>query len=227
MFDVIETQIDERVVKIYKAAGENLPVIYANDYEESGREVLAECEALGCLPFHLVTISKIGWDAYLSPWVSEPVVAKNDNFKGLASEYLGWLLSKVVPYAEKTLAVKNPKSYIAGYSMAGLFALWSLYQTDFFAGAVAASGSLWFPRFREYALENTFPQTPEKIYLSLGDRESAGKNPVLQRTETIFRELAAHYAEQNISVTFELNKGNHFKDINQRVAKGYKWLLEN
>ncbi len=37
-------------------------------------------------------------------------------------------------------------------AISGLFALWALYRTDFFAGAVSASGSVWFPGFREFVL---------------------------------------------------------------------------
>lgn len=34
---------------------------------------------------------------------------------------------------------------IAGYSLAGLFALYALYKTDVFTRVASMSGSLWFP----------------------------------------------------------------------------------
>ena len=189
MADVSKGSLDGKVVTIYRADGEGLPVVYSNDYRESGRDVLARCAELGCPPFHLVTLSKVGWDRSMSPWPSEPVVARNDHFAGEGPRHLEWLLSDAVPCAEHELGVRMPVSYISGYSMAGLFALWSLYQTDFFAGAVSASGSLWFPGFRDYALAHEPVGRPRGVYLSLGERETKVRNPALQHTDDICRDL--------------------------------------
>lgn len=41
--------------------------------------------------------------------------------------------------------------YLGGYSLAGLFSLWAAYQTNLFAGIAAASPSVWFPGFLDYA----------------------------------------------------------------------------
>ena len=221
----IAAELNGKVVKLYRGCGEHLPVIYSNDYAENGDAVLKRCGELGCPPFHLVTISKVGWDRNLSPWPSEPVVAKNDHFDGNAPEYLKWFLGNVVPYAEEALALNNPVSYLAGYSMAGLFALWSLYETDFFSGAVCASGSLWYPGFCDFALGHDFKRQPAGIYLSLGDRESISKNPALQKTETVFRTLNEHDLRRGLPSVFELNPGNHYRDMDLRMAKGYRWIL--
>lgn len=225
MNGMICTEMDGKTVKLYRGAGDRLPVVYANDYAESGEAVRKRCVELGCPPFHLVTVSKVGWDRNLSPWPSEPVVAKNDQFQGNAPDYLQWFLENVIPYAEEKLELRNPVSYIAGYSMAGLFALWSLYKTDFFSGAVCASGSLWYPGFCNFACSHSFRRIPAGIYLSLGDRESAVKNPALQKTETVFRTLNGHYLDSGIPSVFEMNPGNHYRDMELRMAKGYRWIL--
>ena len=103
MRDDVTAEIDKRIVKLYRGDGEALPVVYSNDYAESGEAVLGRCADLGCPPFHLVTVSKLGWDRNLSPWTSAPVVSKNDHFDGNAPEYLKWYLGNVVPFAEETL----------------------------------------------------------------------------------------------------------------------------
>lgn len=221
----IETELDGKVVKLYRGSGDNIPIIYSNDYAESGEAVLRQCDELGCPPFHLVTVSKVGWDSNMSPWPSKPVVAKTDHFDGNAPEYLKWFLGNVVPYAEGTLELEDPVSYIAGYSMAGLFALWSLYETDLFSGAVCASGSLWYPGFCDFALNNEFRRISVGVYLSVGDRESAVKNPTLQKTGSVFRTLEEHYKSRGVSSVFELNPGNHYRDVDLRMAKGYRWIL--
>ncbi|ERL11412.1 hypothetical protein HMPREF1248_0438 [Coriobacteriaceae bacterium BV3Ac1] len=48
----------------------------------------------------------------------------------------------MVPLAQHELGEYYGEAYISGYSLAGLFALWSLYQTDIFKGAACVSGSL-------------------------------------------------------------------------------------
>lgn len=225
MRNAVSLELDGRAIRLYRGAGDDLPVVYSNDYAESGAAVLQRCEELGCPPFHLVTVSKVGWDQNMSPWPSAPVVAKNDHFDGNAPDYLNWFLASVVPCAEENLAVKNPVSYISGYSMAGLFALWSLYETDFFRGAVCASGSLWYPGFRGFALSHALKGEPDGIYLSLGDRESISRNPVLQKTESVFADLYGQYSRGGTPSVFEVNPGNHYRDMDVRMAKGYRWLL--
>ena len=46
-----ELQMDHKTIKIYQAEGRNLPVIYSNDYGESGTEVLKCCRELACRRF--------------------------------------------------------------------------------------------------------------------------------------------------------------------------------
>ena len=40
MRDDVTTEIDKRIVKLYRGDGEALPVVYSNDYAESGEAVL-------------------------------------------------------------------------------------------------------------------------------------------------------------------------------------------
>ena len=219
------TSIDGRTVTVYRAPGRGLPLVVSNDYMESGEVVLGRCAELGCRPFNLVTVSGIDWDQCLSPWPSEPVATKDDRFTGEAPAYLEWLLGSVVPHAEDVLGEKGATTYLSGYSMAGLFALWALYETDAFSGVVCASGSLWYPGFRDFALTHDLAAAPRGVYLSLGDRESSVRNPALQVTESVFRAVDEHYRAVGVPSIFELNPGNHFRDADIRVAKGLAWLL--
>lgn len=220
-----KTDPGKKIIRVYKESGDDLPVLYSSDYAESGNAVLKYCREFSCPPFHLVTISGLDWESEMSPWPSEPVVRKDDTFRGKGPEYLQWLLTDAVPYAEKKLGVEKPVSFLAGYSMAGLFALWTLYQTDFFKGAVCASGSLWYPGFDDFAAEQELKGRPQGIYLSLGEKESSVRNPVLQRTEAVYQKLEKNYREKKIRSIYERNPGNHYTDPEKRLAKGITWLL--
>ena len=115
---------------------------------------------------------------------------------------------------------------IAGYSLAGLFALYAAYRCAAFDRIASISGSLWFPDFMEYALSHEMPKRPEKLYLSLGDREACTKNSLLKTVQTNTETLAGHYRDLGCAVTWELNPGNHFRDAALRSAKGIRSILE-
>lgn len=109
--------------------------------------------------------------------------------------------------------------------MAGFFSLWAAYQTEAFSGAVAASPSVWFPGWIEYA-ESHGVKTPF-VYLSLGDKEEKTRNAVMRTVGDNIRkqiELLKSDPECNDCI-LEMNQGNHFKDPDLRTATGFAWCL--
>ena len=223
MKEPVVFEIDKKRITVFANEKDNVPAVYVNMFSESSRELLCECEKLGCEPFHLVSITNLRWDEELSPWRHEPVVSKEDNFTGEADEYACCLTERIIPRVEELIAPTY--RVIAGYSMAGLFALYALHITDMFSRAVSVSGSLWYSGFVSYVREHDFLRRPDAVYLSLGDRESRTKNQFLSRTEDCAKELRSIYQCLGISAVFELNPGNHFKDAPLRLAKGITWTL--
>lgn len=223
MNEPVKFELDKKQITVFANENDNVPVVYANMFSETSRELLLECEKLGCEPFHLVSITNLRWDEELSPWPHTPVVSKDDNFTGEANEYVRCLAERIIPRAEEIIA----PSYrvIAGYSMAGLFALYAPHITDMFSRAVSVSGSVWYSGFVSYVKEHVFLSRPDAVYLSLGDRESRTKNQFLSRTEDCAKELCSIYQSLGISSIFESNPGNHFKDAPLRLAKGIAWTL--
>ena len=112
---------------------------------------------------------------------------------------------------------------LGGYSLAGLFALWASYQTDKFEGIVAASPSVWFPKWIEYAKDNK--PLSKSIYLSLGDKEEKTKNPVMAQVGNAIRRQNELLKGQNVNTILEWNPGNHFIDSEKRTAKGFAWVM--
>ena len=87
------------------------------------------------------------------------------------------------------------------------------------------SGSLWFPDFKEYVFSHEMKRKPEKLYLSLGDKEAKTRNQYLKAVQENTESIAQHLRETGIDVTFEMNPGNHFKDAALRSAKGILAIL--
>lgn len=115
---------------------------------------------------------------------------------------------------------------IAGYSLAGLFAVYSLYRTDVFSRAASVSGSLWFPDFREYVFSHEMKRKPECLYFSLGDRECRTGNPYLKVVGEHTKEIRNFYQGKGIDTVFRSNPGGHAKNTAKRTAAGIGWMLE-
>jgi len=224
--EVTSEEISGRHVQVYKTTEKEAPVIYTVDYMENGKSLIEACKSLGLAPFQLVTISGIRWDEDLSPWVSDPVVTREDHFTGEADLFLRSLTEEILPYAEGFIGKSAVRRYLAGYSMAGLFAVYAAYNTDVFSRYSSASGSLWYPGLMEYTEANTLPDSAESFYFSIGDRESAVANKALRTTRDNTERLSKLLSERGVQSVFELNPGNHYRDAALRMAKGIKWTLE-
>ena len=132
---------------------------------------------------------------------------------------------EIIPAAEKELGGVPRWRCIAGYSLAGLFALYAIYQTDLFSRVGSMSGSLWFPGMKEYIFTHEPKSWPDRIYFSLGDKESKTKNPILRTVQGNTEEICAYYLRRGIDTVFHLNHGNHFVQSVERTAAGLCWLL--
>ena len=135
------------------------------------------------------------------------------------------VLNQILPEAEKALPGIPSWRGIAGYSLAGLFAVYSIYQTDIFSRVASMSGSLWFPGIKDYIASHTPLKKPDCMYFSLGDRECHTRNKFLKCVQQNTETIEAFYHGQGIDTTFQLNPGNHFKDGVPRTAAGLQWIL--
>ena len=155
------------------------------------------------------------WNKDLSPWTAPAVFDKEDFGDGA-----NHTLSEILQYTNDT----EKNYYLGGYSLSGLFSLWTAYQTDRFSGIAAVSPSIWFSGFLRFMNE----QKPlaDSIYLSLGDKEEKTKNHVMSQVGNAIREGYEILKENHINCTLEWNQGNHFKEPELRTAKGFAWLLE-
>lgn len=215
---------DKKKITLYPALAENKPVIYLTTYNDDGGEVYAELQKPDCPDFTLVTISGLNWEAELSPWAAGNLFKYSEMFTGGADSYLQFLTQQVIPQAEAGLNGVLWRG-LAGYSLAGLFTVYALYKTDLFSRAASMSGSLWYPGFKDFALQNTLCKTPQHLYFSLGDKEARARNQYLKTVQQCTEELAVHYHSLGINTFYELNPGGHYRDIISRSAAGIKWLL--
>lgn len=176
------------------------------------------------VPFLLAAVPVQDWNDDLSPWAA-PAVFGNHPFGGGAEGTLRSIQENLIPALRRECGLaQDCRLIIGGYSLAGLFALWAAYASGVWHGAAAASPSVWFPDFAEYALQHELHA--RTVYLSLGDREEKTRNPVMSQVGDCIRTLHGHYAaDPRLITALEWNEGNHFRDAALRTAKAFAWVL--
>ena len=190
-----------------------------HDLEVLDQEVKAIKE-LSDKPFSLVAFMIKDWNQELTPWAAPPVFGRIPFGSG-AEKTLEFITSQLLPEVQENI----PHIILGGYSLAGLFALWAGYQTDKFEAIAAASPSVWYPQWIDYASENR--PLAKSVYLSLGDKEEKAKNPIMAQVGNAIRKLHELLMEQEINTILEWNAGNHFVDSDKRMAKGFAWAINN
>ncbi|MCH5352509.1 MAG: esterase [Acutalibacter sp.] len=164
------------------------------------------------------------WGQELSPWKA-PAVFGKDDFGDGAGDTLDFLADMLIPELKANYQLgEGAKKILGGYSLAGLFALWCGYQTDLFSGIAAASPSVWFPGWIDYAKEHSFH--PRNAYLSLGNKEARTRNPVMATVADCIQEQHEIFRSVGVDAVLEWNQGNHFQDADIRTAKGFLHFLK-
>ena len=205
-------------MKVHEYGSQNADIVLIQPVDEHDlafieNEIRRIAESTG-VEFRLFAVEIEDWNRDLSPWEA-PAVFGQEGFGNGAANTLAEITA---------LCSDNSKTYYIGcYSLAGLFALWTAYQTDLFQGVASASTSVWFPGFVDYMRNNIIGSNT--VYLSLGDKEEKTRNPVMATVGVRIREAHDLLKEQGINTTLEWNPGNHFKDADIRTAKAFSWIL--
>ncbi len=135
-----------------------------------------------------------------------------------------YMISEVIPEVKRHFPTLP--YILGGYSLGGLFALWSATKTATFHAIASCSPSLWVDGWNEYA--ESHPVMAKAVYLSLGNKEANTKKGkfacVAERVST------QHQRHTDLlgaaCCKLEINEGGHFTDIELRKAKGFAWCLE-
>lgn len=217
--------IKSKTISIFPSFEVNAPIIYLNTFSNEGQKIFETAQATGCPPFTLVAVSDLDWNHDMVPWDSPPAFKNAEPCTGGADDYLRLLTEEIIPMAEEEITGVPSWHGIAGYSLAGLFALYAIYQTDLFSRVGSMSGSLWFPGMKEYIFSHEPKRRPDCIYFSLGDKESRTRNSVLKSVQQNTEEIYDFCQGKGIDTVLQLNPGNHYNHAVERAAAGIIWML--
>ena len=219
-------KIEEKTVELFPSMNPGAPLVVLNTVTGEGGAVAEAVRGMTEADFALAAVGNLRWDEDMCPWPAPPVRPQEAPFAGGADGYLRLLTERILPEAVAKLPEAPAYIALAGYSLGGLFALYATTRTDMFARVASASGSLWYPGFVEYARTHGPLREPDRLYLSLGNREGRTNNPLMRPVEENTRLLAGHYQGAGIHAVLEMNPGGHFRDAVRRTARGIAWLLQ-
>lgn len=219
--------VENKEIELYQSEHAGAPLVILHTFENEGAKVWELLKSMTDIDLSFAAIRIMNWNDEMSPWPIAPVTKWDEPFTGGADTYLETLTTSILPEILGNLPDKPAYVALAGYSLAGLFAIYSLYHTDQFDRIASASGSLWYPDFKDYVQTHEMMRYPERLYLSLGDKEAKTKNPVLKTVQQHTQELYDSCIGKGIQAVFVLNPGNHFHDSDERMAKGIAWMVED
>lgn len=222
------------------------PIVYLlGDVADNSPVQVPEGVGLVCIGVDL-------WEKNFSPWCAPRVFAKGPNFGDGAQKTLDTLINQVIPWTESELTESPAYRVLVGYSLAGLFSLWAGVSQQVARGCQpgtatgstgapaapqpaatfqrigAVSGSFWFPSLLDYVDQQLSGGAVglTYAYLSLGDRESRTPNPQIMHVRENAELLASKLESAGITSIFELNRGNHFQNVEGRIQKALDWLVK-
>lgn len=221
-----EFVVCDRKVTVYASDLSDRPIVYLNNFDDSGNEIFCLIKEKYHDDFSFVVISNLDWNNDMSPWSIPPIFKNDTPCTGGADLYLKILTEEIIPQVENEIIKSVSYRALAGYSLAGLFALYSLYKTDIFSQAASISGSLWYPNFKDFVFENEMKKRPDFLYFSLGDTECRTKNPYLKTVQKNTEEIEKFYKGKGVNTFYKLNQGNHYNNASERMADGILYVLK-
>lgn len=227
------TKVSNKTINIFYDVNikcNEFEVVILNTYSDSGSEIWNKVKLITDKKYILVTISNINWNKDLSPWYMNRLYKNDQDYSGDADLYINDLANVIIPKVNDIITnyigYKVLNYILAGYSLAGLFAIYSLYKTNIFSKIVSCSGSFWYPNFVKFVQKNKLSNIPNKVYFSLGNKEHKTNNVMMSKVKDNTLILKELYDNYGINTIYEENEGNHFKDINNRIAKGISSILD-
>lgn len=179
-------------------------------------------------PYVLVTFEVKNWNDDLSPWPAPAIERKQPKFGGCSAKTLRRIQDELIPEVTVHLPnVKNGPKGLIGYSMAGMFALWAMCQTDIFSVFASCSGSLWYDGFCDYII-NHAPVSECFVYISLGEREELSRNPRFAKVGSSTRKIVSFLKASAMCKEAELvwHPGGHGGSVGERLAAAQLWMLK-
>lgn len=200
--------------------GADAPILYVVDMVAHPFDFAQAAQGLTC---HVATLPVEDWNAQMTPWPAPGLYKGEDAYPGKAAQTLAEFANNSMPAIEEAHALHPRSRAIAGYSLGGLFALWSLITDDVFDAAASMSGSLWYPRWLDWLAETLCerrPLTNKYAYLSLGTKEKRARPEILKTVEVNTLATRDAFEAAGATTSYTTFPGGHMTGVPDRIRAG-------
>ena len=173
---------------------------------------------------NIVAISEMDWNNDMTPWKAPAV--KEGEFGGRASQFLDRLKGDIFFNLESSLQIRNPKRYLIGLSLAGLFSVWAGIMKPLFEGVASISGSFWYDGFADWLLKQDDLKCM-RFYVSMGEKEKETKVKRFVNIEEDTMKVVETLMLKGAEVAFEVTEGGHNSPVLPRIEKSVVSLFGN
>lgn len=209
------------VAVIQGALGPDAPAIFVVDAPEHPLSLQVPSERYGAT---LVRVGIRNWNDALTPWPATGLYRGNPDFGGEASVTLAELVDQAIPTVEKDAGLAPRSRAICGYSLGGLFALFTLVHSDVFCACGCLSGSVWYDGWVEHLRACGCDLAGRYAFLSLGTKEKRAARPILKGVQDCMETCASILRGCGCEVTYRLGPGNHMQHVAERFDAGLSAL---
>ena len=158
-----------------------------------------------------------------TPWPEPAIRPGTPDFGGQLGQYHRELNNEILPALIDEYALDTEKLAYGGYSLGGLAAVMSLWETEVFASVFSLCGSFWYPGVADFIEEHPLLNRSARVYLQNGTREGEGHNNRLSEAATYAQRV--HTALRTVcgAKTVFDDTGHHDRQ-NERFCTVLRWV---
>ncbi len=199
---------------------EGNPAILLNDGELIGRLDLRTERAV------LVGLYPNDRLSEYTPWPEPAIRPGAPDFGGQLQAYHRELTGEILPALVERYALDPAKLAYGGYSLGGLAATMSLWETDAFSAVFSLCGSFWYPGVADFIAETAPKNRTARVYLLNGAREGAGHGNRLEEAAEYARRVHAALRVACGAETVMDDYGHHDRQ-KERFSAALRWVEQD
>ena len=165
-------------------------------------------------------------DAF-TPWNTHNLKSSMPDFGGKLNEYHNQVFEHLLSQLLCKYSIDESKIAYGGYSLGGLAAVYSLYNTTAPSIIFSLCGSFWYPQFFDYCENHTILNTKASLYLQNGKTEGGKHNNILSNAPILSAKLHKLLSDKLDKVTSVFDEYGHHENIKGRYENLIEWLKEN
>lgn len=157
-----------------------------------------------------------------TPWPEPAIRPGTPDFGGQLRAYHRELTGEILPALVERYALDPAKLAYGGYSLGGLAAVMSLWETDAFSAVFSLCGSFWYPGVADFIAETALKNRTARVYLLNGAREGAGHGNRLEEAAEYARRVHAALRAACGAETVMDDYGHHDRQ-KERFSAALRW----